>query len=259
MNRLLAKSLCYLAFSSLLFGTTLTIPGPVSPSSGLVCTPGVSVDCVIGNPLIYDIFSVSLTSPTTAGGQWHLDILTNYGTTLPGGSAVVPTFSYEGKQFGMADFMIQTGTDFYGVVLTAHDGYAAGNFYKASGFQTSQQVMGPQGVIDIPRPNLPALIKAGGTLAGAGTISAIATGGNGVSSALYKVSVDFAAPVNFLSSGSYTIYAASYVCDNGYITGTGAPFPPGNDTPPPGVPEPATWTLALPALFAVGLRKFTRK
>jgi len=210
---------------------------------------------VIGNPLDFNTFSVSLTSPATAADKWHLEILTNYGTTLPGGSAVVPTYAYENKQFGMADFMIQWGSEFYGVVLTAHDGYAAGNLYKASGFQTSGQVMGAQGVINIPRPNLPALLKAGGTLAGAGTIAASAIpGSNGVTQALYKGSVDFAAPINFLGSGTVTIYAASYVCDNGFITGTSSPFPTGHDIPP--VPEPPTWTLAIPAVAAWAMRAY---
>jgi len=256
MNRLLAKSLFSLALTPLLAtASTVTLQGPVSPSTGQVCTPGVTPDCVIGNPLDFNIFSVSLTSPATAADKWHLEILTNYGTTLPGGSAVVPTYAYENKQFGMADFMIQWGSEFYGVVLTAHDGYAAGNLYKASGFQTSGQVMGAQGVINIPRPNLPALLKAGGTLAGAGTIAASAIpGSNGVTQALYKVSVDFAAPINFLGSGTVTIYAASYVCDNGFITGTSSPFPTGHDIPP--VPEPPTWTLAIPAVAAWAMRAY---
>jgi len=264
--RLVISTLTALAFTQVLASaSTLTLTGPMFPATAstpaTACTPGETQPvtlqaCVVGNPLTYDIFSVSLTSPSTSGGTWHLDILTNYGATLPGGSAVVPTFSYEGKQFGMADFMIQQGSNFYAVIMTAHDGYTAGSLYQASGFQTAFQALNPAGVIEIPRPDLPALLKAGGSKIGDGTISAAATGGNGVTQALYKISVDFAAPIGFLSSpGKVTIYAASFVCDNGFITGSTDPFPPGHDTT---VPEPPTWTLVIPAAVAIAMRKFRK-
>src|SRR4051812_29607595 len=172
MNKFSARILsAFLLLPVFAMASTLTFNGPTLPN-GTPCLPGAPADCVIGNPLAFDIFSASLTSPTTAGGKWHLEIQTNYGTPLPGNSIAVPTYSYEGKQFGMADFMIQSGTDFYAVVISAHDGYSAGSLYKASGFQTSQQVMGPQGILSIPRPTLPALLNAGGSLQGAGTITA---------------------------------------------------------------------------------------
>ena len=270
MPRVLAKSLAIFALTQTLsFAATLTLNGPVNPDTGLICTPGQAIvgpntagTCVVGIPAIFNIFSVSLTSPTTSGGTWHLDILTNYGVALNGsGSLAVPTFSYEGKQFGMADFMIQSGSNFYAVVLTDHDGYKAGNLYQASGFQTSFQVMHDQPiaagltpVIDIPRPNLPAELKAGGTLLGAGTIKSASNGGNGIAAALYKVSVDFAAPIGFLSTSNFTVYASSYVCDNGFITGPGVAFPTGNAA----VPEPPTWTLMIPAAAALLMRKLKK-
>src|SRR5437764_307717 len=126
MNKFPARILsAFLLLPVFAMAATITFQGPTLPN-GTACTPLNPPECVIGNPLSFDIFSASLTSPAAPGGTWHLEIQTNYGTSLPGNSIAVPTYSYEGKQFGMADFMIQSGTDFYAVVISAHDGYAAG-------------------------------------------------------------------------------------------------------------------------------------
>jgi hypothetical protein len=259
ITRLLAKSTCLILLLPFIASSdTITWLGPRNPATGLVCDPQTEGNCVIGDPLEFNISSASLTSPDIVGDNWKLEIQTNYGTPLPGGSVVIPTFAYEGKQFGMADFMIEWGGNFYGVILSAHDGYTAGNLYKADGFQTSGQVMGAAGVINIPRPNLFALLNPNGQLQGAGVITALANpGADGVTQALYEVSVEFAAPVGFLGSGTFTIYASSYVCDNGYITGDGDAFPPGEDEPPSEIPEPPTSTLAIPLCVALALRKLS--
>ena len=275
------KLLTILTLSQIIaFAGTISLTNTINPANGQACNPGTSVapangftgNCIDGAPIQFDIFSVSLTSPTTSGGTWKLEILTNYGPLgsgtnfIPAGSTSIPTYSYENKQVGIADLMIQSGSNFYGVVLTPHDGYTAGSLYQANGFQSSFRVMnevpkaaGLSPVVEIPRPGLPALLNPNGTKIGNGSLLAGPNGGNGISAALYKISVEFAAPVNFLTTGSFTIYAASYVCDNGYMTGSFDAFAPLTVTPPASIPEPSTWTLLIPAALLIGLRRFPKR
>ena len=168
--------------------------------------------------------------------------------SLPGTPDIIPDYAYEGVLFPISDFLISWNGNDYGIVLHPHDGYAAGDFYEAATFQTSKDVMGGQ-VPDIPRPELPVLLGQGGALLGAGTLAAAANpGGNGVTSAMYVITDQFSAPSTFLSSGNFTIYASSYVCANGYITGTD-----------PVVPEPVSFLLVGSALLTLGLLHYRKR
>ena len=90
------------------------------------------------------------------------------------------------------------------------------------------------------------LLDAGGSLAGNGSLSGAETG-NGVTTGLYTLTDDFSAPPGFLSTGEFGIQISSYVCANGYITGTGS-------FPGEPVPEPGTFLLLAPALIMLGRR-----
>ena len=193
---------------------------------------------IIGDPLQYKIFGAQLTQPTMSNPDWVLTIETNYGVTLPGNPDVIPDFTYNQIEYGMGDFLISWNGNDYGIVLAAHDSYTAGDLYSVSGFQTSGDVMG----IDSPRPSYPVLIAAGGNLLGSGTVSAAQTG-DGTNTALYTVTDEFSAPAGFLSTGNFTIDMSSYVCANGFLTGTGTFV----------VPEPGTFLLMFPVLLALSL------
>lgn len=196
---------------------------------------------VVGPPQEFQIFQVSLTTPTS-GNVYSLSIQTNYGATIPGTTAVVPDYQYsDGNFYGMSDLLINWEGSYYGIVLSAHDGYVAGDMYQASGFQTSAQVLDNR--FD-PVPNVPVLLDAGGTLKGTGTESGSVTG-NGVTTGMYTVNVQFTAPTGFLSTGYFYITASSYICANGLITGEGGD-----------VPEPGTWLLFTPALVALGFKSW---
>jgi hypothetical protein len=200
-------------------------------------------DTIIGDPYYYDIFGVQLTQPTGSNSDWVATIETNYPETIPGSPDVVPPYVYNGTPYGMGDLLFTWNGNDYGIVLTPHNGYAAGDLYEASGFLTSGQVMGAAAS---PRPSVPVLLAPGGSLAGVGFLSGAETG-NGVTTGLYTVTDDFSAPAGFLSTGEFGIQVSSYVCANGYITGSGS-------FPGEPVPEPGTFLLLAPALVIVGRR-----
>lgn len=216
---------CLLALTTIAaFSETITITGPEN-SNGNPCSPyPINNHCIIGEPLIYQPFSASLTSPASPGGVWTLTIQTNYGVILPGpaGGPVIPLYPYDdtGVSLGMGDFLIQWNGNFYGIVLSAHDGYVAGNIYKASGFQSSLAAMTAAGIpsYDVTRPLLPVLLNGGGSLQGLGTLTAAANpGSDGKTSGLYTITVAFNESADFLN-GSFTVSIAQ-ICANGYLTG----------------------------------------
>jgi len=253
------------------FGGTISFTGP-DDVNGHPCTPGVTPDCIAGDPLTYEVFKASITSPATAGGLWTLTLDTNYGVTLPGSSTVIPTYPFEfntsNPSFGYSDFLISWGGNSYGIVLTAHDGYKVGSMYEVKGtnqFQTSAQAMASYinsttPPLQVPRPGLFVELAAGGALQGTGgTVSAAANpGSNGVTDGLYTITDTFSAAPNFLMDGGlFTVFASSYVCANGYLTGTTTAFPGGG--PPVTTPEPSSWLMILPGLVLLGVGQVRRR
>jgi len=221
-------------FTSALIASSITIEGPFGATDG----------SVIGDHSKFDIESATLTQPTTTGGDWTVTIDTNYGTALPGSPDVVPDFTDFGVTLAAADFLISWNGGDYAVVLNAHGGYGAGNLYQGSGFLTAQQVLGLSTSQYIYHSTDDVWLAGGGTLQGAGTVSA-APLGDGTTEAEYAITDTFAAPAGFLASGDFTIQMSSADCANGYMTGTGN-F--GGGTSGGGqLPEPATALLVAPA------------
>jgi len=269
------KHLCCLliltAFAA--FGNTITITGPefFNGTNYTPCTPGTG-HCIDGDPLIYNVFSLAITSPTSPGGLWTVSLETNYGATIPSGSNTIPNYQYSGDpsfpehSFYIGDILFQQGGLFYGIALSPHDGYKVGDFYQVSGFQTSAQVLvaggvpapvpGPGGN-GIPRPGLAVELNAGGLatqMMGTLTVTPNA-GSNGTNFAEYDVVDTFSAPATFLNS-AFTVYATSYACANGYLEGSNPGF--SGPTPPATIPEPGSWLLILPGLVLVGVARYRK-
>ena len=129
----------------------------VDPTFGLF-----GVDPVTGDPLKYAIQNASLMGPSTGSGPFTLIVNTNYGVPLPGSPDVIPSFTEQGfATLWMGDFLIQQGTNYFGIVLSAHDGYLAGDVYEeATGFQNSIYF----------NPGHPVSLLGGGTKIGTSTV-----------------------------------------------------------------------------------------
>ncbi len=192
--------------------------------------------------------------------QFTLSIQTNYGPPtshlIPGSPDVVPSYVYATglSPFYIGDFLIMSGGVDYAVVLHPHDGYAAGNIYKASGYITS--IVATMGQF-VQNPNHNVLLAPGGMLVGSGTLTGAETG-DSVTTAHYTLTDTFSAPAGFLSNGTpFSVDFSSYLCANGVLEGTS----PGgfNGGTGGGTPEPSTLLLIGPVLALAGLRRLVRR
>jgi hypothetical protein len=196
---------------------------------------------IVGEAIIFALQGVQITQPTGSDPNFELTIETNYGAAIPGTTQVIPSYLVGGIAYEIGDFLISWEGNSYGVVLSDHDGYTAGDLYEAAGFQTSAQVLAP---VSSPRPSLPVWLDGGGVMAGTGVLSGAQTG-DGTTSALYTITDSFSAPAGFLASGDFTIDMSSAICANGIVTGE-ATF---------SAPEPGTVFLLMPALVLLPLVK----
>jgi len=244
-------------------GGTITFTGP-EDVNGNPCTPGITPSCIIGpanGAPIYEVFSLTITTPTAPGGTWTVSVDTDYGTTIPSNATSIPVYTYleTSDSFGIGDILFAWNGKDYGLVLTPHDGYAAGDLYVANTLQTSAQVLesGTPTAIpsdEIPRPTLNVLLGAGGSQVGTGKITVTTNpGANGVNNGTYTITDSFTAPSNFLSS-AFTVYDSSYDCANGYLTGGNGGFTLGAASP-----EPGSWLLILPGLVLLGVARMRKR
>jgi hypothetical protein len=225
----------------------------IAASAGTVSFTGPSLP-VLGDPLKFNIFGVTITQPTGADPNFVVTIATNYGGVISGSSIPPFTWDVDNLPYSIADFLINWNGQDYGLILAPHikggvsfDGYTQGQLIKAPN-QQFDLVNSSAVLPGTPRPNLPVWVAAGGTQVGAGTVTGAKTG-DGVATAMYTITAEFSAPAGFLSTGSFSIQASNYVCDNGVIIGTGTFTGSGGD-----VPEPATLFLFVPALVLFGGR-----
>ena len=259
-----------LGATSITYATTITFVGPDFPNPttlkfGQLCNPAVDIGCIFGEPKTFEVFSASITQPSGAT-PWVLQIKTNYGPSdvslIPGNPNIIPAYvdqqvaGLSGQAFGMGDALFTWNGNTYGVVMTPHDGYLAGNMYVInsqgpSAVQTAGQILGAKGIMAV-NPNGAVLLAAGGALAGTGAFVPI-TGatGDSTNTAHYTITDQFTAPANFLANGTtFGFDFTSYACANSVVVGNGG-FTGGGGG---GVPEPATLFLCVPALLLMGFR-----
>ena len=234
--------------------STITFIGP-EDTTGAFCPVG----CVIGSQIAYTIFDATLTSPTMSDPDWVLTIGTDYQAGILDGATSIPTAIWptDGLQYSIPDFLITSGGQDYGIVLSPHvkastavDSYTTPGLYQAAGFQTSSSILSSGDF----RPNVPVWLDSNGKMIGSVDSELVTkTGDDGVHGPLYNITVDFTAPSDFLSSGDFSIEMSSFVCANGLLIGSG-----GMIVGPQSVPEPSTLLFTAPLLLLAGYRLFRR-
>jgi hypothetical protein len=220
----------------LLFALAL-IPSNAWANQVLLVDPtfGLASDPVFGDPLKYAIQDASLTGPSSGAGPFVIGVDTNYGVPLPGSPDVIPSFIEQGfATLWMGDFLIQQGNLYFAVVLSPHDGYAAGDVYQGSGFQDS--VFFNRGV--------PVSLAPGGVQIGTGTVSAaVNVGCNGVQCAQFRAIDSFTLDPgkSFIDwNAPFTVQMASATCANGLLFFSSV----GEETPEPAPGGVVTLALA---------------
>ena len=236
---------------------TFNFPGPTTPT-GVPCNAS-DPTCVIGGESQFGIYGAQLTQDTAT--SWTLNIETNYPAKIMGNLIPPAQWGVDLQFYSISDFLIHWNGLDYGIVLAQHikagssvDGYVAGNLYQAPNTQfdlilsgTNNTLLAPGVVPQSPRPNFPVWLAPGGALLGSGTVTVAQTGSG--TPATYTITDQFNAPTNFLSTGSFTIDASSWVCFNGVIVGSASDGQ---------VPEPGTYLLSLPVLLVFLLPLFRR-
>jgi hypothetical protein len=199
---------------------SITLINPVFPGGAIA-----------GGNAVYGIQDLTLTN--TSGSNWFVKVHTNYGTTLPGASEVIPDYNdgiHLSGQTGdfLGDLLIEQKNVFYGIVFHAHDGFDAGDVYKSdsvynavgSGWRFWQSIYG------LSSPPPVALMKGGesevGTFTGVGVAATTQKHGpkdcNGTDCALYEITDTFSISSSFFDpSQAFMIDMSSSLCANGLI------------------------------------------
>ncbi len=231
----------------------------VAASAGTVTFTGPSLP-VLGDPLKFDVFKLTLTQPTVSNPNFVMTFETNYGATISGSNIPPFLWDVDNKLYSIADFLINWNGQNYGLILSQHiaggvafDSYTQGQLIKSPN-QQFDLVKSGDVLPGTPRPQLPVWVAAGGTQVGSGTVVGAVTG-NGVTTGKYTITAEFSAPAGFLGTGSFNLQASNYVCDNGIILGTGT-FEGGGGGD---IPEPATLFLFVPALALFGGRAWLQR
>ncbi|MGA2773900.1 MAG: hypothetical protein ABSG26_24145 [Bryobacteraceae bacterium] len=202
--------------------TTIYDPFNQSQAGGCnysLAPPFTSCD-VIGNPALFDIQKASVD---IAGGWATVTIYFNYG----GGITLQP-FT-DGVLLAVGDLFFYSpsdpGHDLYGVPLVSHGGFTADDLYLISGnttLLTADDIIHNTGYYY--RRTQDVRLGGSGSPETIGQPVQVAPYGNGVSDALYAVTLQFPVPADFVASviqnGQLGISFSSAECANDILEGT---------------------------------------
>ncbi|MFN0105075.1 MAG: PEP-CTERM sorting domain-containing protein [Bryobacteraceae bacterium] len=190
---------------------------------------------VIGNPLKFDIHSLTFQSLT--GNALQIDIRFNYG----GGSTLAGFLNSTGAvTLNVGDLFLTGGGQTYAFILNGHDGLQTNGLYSITNRQTAQTVLGNPGGINY-RPNSLVWASANGASFLSNGSSNIQVVG-GPTELLARLTLNLTPGALANLDNGFDFFFAAATCGNDEIFGTVS-----------NVPEPGTWTLMGAGLIGLGM------
>jgi hypothetical protein len=230
---------------------------------------------VVGNEMLYDIQKASVSF---GNGMATVSIYTNTGAVPFGGPLTLGAFNDAGDTLIPGDIFFynpNTGYDpddptttqnlQYGISLTNHGAFTAGDLYNISGdIDTETAQMALQDASDFYRWDETVLMAGAGTPDSSGTVT-VTNYGDGITEPEYEITV--AVPLtsgllSLLSNGQIGLLFSSADCGNDVIQGvvsTGYPGSTALAIGVPAVPEPGPIVLILTGLMLLAIGSQWRK
>lgn len=190
---------------------------------------------VIGDPLKFDIHSLTFTSLNNNALQ--IDIRFNYG----GGSTLAGFLNSTGAvTLNVGDLFLTGGGQTYGFILNGHSGLQTNGLYSITSRDTAQTVLGnPSGITY--RPNSLVWANAtGATLLSNGVSNINVVGGP--TELLASLTLNLTPAILANLDNGFDFFFAAATCGNDEIYGTVS-----------GIPEPGTWALMGAGLIGLGM------
>jgi len=228
-------------------------------------TPPYSTCDVIGNEMLYDIQKATVSF---GDGTATVSIYTNTGAVPYGATSLtLGAFQDVGVTLIPGDIFFYNpdtaGNPQYGIVLTDHGSFTAGDLYDISGgIYTETAQVALQDGSDYYRWDEPVLMAGSGTPASAGSVT-VTPYGNGVTNAEYEISVTVPLTSGLLDleqNGQIGLLFSSADCGNDVIQGvvdTGGGTAVINAIPE--VPEPGPGVLILTGIVLLAIGRQWRK
>ena len=228
-------------------------------------TPPYSTCDVIGNEMLYDIQKATVSF---GDGTATVSIYTNTGAIPYGDTSLTLGASHDaGDTLIPGDIFFYSpggnGDPQYGIALTNHGSFTAGDLYDISGgIYTETAQVALQDGSDYYRWDEPVLMTGSGVPTSAGSVT-VTPYGNGVSSAEYEITATVpltSGLLNLVSNGQIGLLFSSADCGNDVIQGvvdTG--IRSSSITAIPKVPEPGPGVLILTGLVLLAVGRQWRK
>ena len=213
-------------------GTLTDTFGQSQNNCTLTYAPPYDTCDVVGYEMMYDIQKATVSF---SGGMATVSIYTNSGAVPYGGPLTLGAFNDGGETLIPGDIFFYdptTGYDpndpgtiqnlQYGIALTDHGGFTAGDLYSISGdIYTETAEMALDNGSDIYRRDETVLLAGGGSSASSGSVT-VSNYGDGVSSAQYEITVSVpltAGLIDLESKGEIGLLFSSADCGNDVIQG----------------------------------------
>jgi len=256
-------------------GTITDTFGQAQNNCILTYTPPYSTCDVIGNEMLYDIQKAAVTF---GNGMATVSIYTNTGAVPYGATSLtLGAFNDAGVTLIPGDIFFynpNAGYDpndpssvqnlQYGISLTDHGSFDAGDLYDISGgISTETAMQALQDQSDFYRWDETVLMTGSGAPASSGTVT-VSKYGNGTTSAEYEITVTVPLPTGLLdleSNGQIGLLFSSADCGNDVIQGVVATgdSAPGVQPQSLAAPEPGPGTLMLAGVALLVIGRHWRK